>query len=200
MMGVVFAEFVDFAEGRLGTPLPEVAFSPVAQYEASELLALVERVATEVGDTTPSVLRQFGVHLFGRFVALYPVFFVEADSALELLAAINTEVHGEVQKLYPGARFPHFEVDRRSSRRLELVYHSTQPLADLAEGLVRGCVAHFGDAVRVTRTDPPGADGRQARFTIEAGHPRPADGRRATARPDADHRPSRSDGPQRSRS
>jgi hypothetical protein len=171
MMGVVFTEFVDFAEGRLGTLLPDANFNPVAHYEADDLLALVGRVAAETGQSVPAMLQAFGVHLFGRFVALYPVFFVEAGSAFALLAAINTEVHGEVQKLYPGARFPQFDVARPSSRRLELVYHSTLPLADLAEGLVRGCVAHFGDAVRVTRSDPAGADGRRATFTLDVEGP-----------------------------
>jgi hypothetical protein len=81
--------------------------------------------------------------------------------------------------LYPGAWFPQFDVDRPSPRRLELVYWSALPLADLAEGLVRGCVAHFGDAVRVTRTDPAKADGRETTFTIESASP---PSRRRTAR------------------
>jgi len=171
MMGVVFTEFVEFAEVRLGAALPDAVFNPVEHYDASVLLGLVDRVAARHGTNAPAILRSFGVHLFGRFVALYPVFFVEAGSALELLAAINTEVHGEVQKLYPGARFPHFEVERPSPARLELVYHSELPLADLAEGLVRGCIAHFGDDVRVTRTDPPGAESRRAKFVLEAATP-----------------------------
>jgi hypothetical protein len=181
MMGVVFTEFVDFAEGRLGVPLPDANFSAVDHYEADDLLALVGRVAAQSGTPVPTILQSFGAHLFGRFVALYPVFFVEAGSAFALLAAINTEVHGEVQKLYPGARFPHFDVAQPSSRRLELTYHSTLPLADLAEGLVRGCVAHFGDPLRITRTDPPGADGRQATFTLDAEGP--ASRRRPARRP-----------------
>lgn len=177
MMGVVCTEFVEFVEERLGAHLLDAAFNPVAQYDPEAFLALVDRVAGQLGTPAPVVLQSFGKHLFGRFVALYPVFFVEAGSALELLATINTDVHGEVQKLYPGARFPRFDVARPSARRLELVYHSALPLADLAEGLVRGCVAHFGDELRVTRTDPPDADGRQATFVLEA---TPAARRRAT--------------------
>jgi sulfite reductase (ferredoxin) len=39
-------------------------------------------------------------------------------------------------------------------------------LADLAEGLIRGCIDHFGDPVRVIREDLPGPPGTAARFAI----------------------------------
>jgi hypothetical protein len=166
MTGVIFTEFVDFAESRLGTRVPDAGYSPTGRYEFAELLALVERVAGTAHMTIPAVLESFGVSLFARFAALYPVFFVEAGSAVELLAQINTYVHGEVQKLYPNAEFPHFDVSRPSPERLELVYHSSRPLADLALGLIRGCIAHFGDPIEVQRHMVPGSDGCDARFVL----------------------------------
>jgi heme-NO-binding protein len=169
--GVVLTEFVEFAEGRLAIPLPDASFSVPEHYEPATFLALVDRVATQAGLTRRAVLERFGVHLFGRFAALYPAFFV-GGSAMDLLRTINTYVHGEVQKLYPGAEFPAFDVREPAAGQLELGYHSSRPLADLADGLIRGCVAHFGTPIRVERHDPPDADGTAARFVLVDATPR----------------------------
>jgi hypothetical protein len=73
-----------------------------------------------------------------------------------------------VKKLYPDVEFPRFEVHSRAPGRLEMVYRSRRPLADLADGLIRGCVAWFGDPIDVDRQDLDAADGRAARFTLRA--------------------------------
>lgn len=171
MTGVVLTEFVEFAEARLGVAMPGASFSATGRYEAGILLAAVDRAAADAGSTRSAVLERFGVHLFGRFAALYPAFFF-GGSAMDLLRQINTYVHGEVQKLYPDAEFPDFDVDASAPGRLELVYHSSRPLADLADGLIRGCIAHFGQPISVERHDPPDADGRTARFVLAETTPR----------------------------
>jgi hypothetical protein len=166
--GLIFAEFVEFAETRLGVPLPGAAFRADRNYPSGELMPLVERVGREAGLSSGSVLVAFGRYLFARFATLYPVFFVDAGSALDLLARINTHVHDEVRKLYPDAEFPRFDVERPAAGRLALVYRSRRPLADLAEGLIRGCIAHFGDQISVERHDSPGDAGHEARFVLQA--------------------------------
>jgi hypothetical protein len=90
---------------------------------------------------------------------------------MDLFRRINTYVHGEVQKLYPDAEFPAFDVRSPEPGRLELGYHSSRPLADLAEGLIRGCIAHFGQPIQVERHEPPGANGCDARFVLTAPEP-----------------------------
>jgi hypothetical protein len=168
MTGVVLAEFIQFAESRFGVTPPPAAPDALGSYPYSDLAALVGAASAQAGMPPSDLLRAFGVHLFGRFADLYPIFFFDAGSALDFLGRINTYVHGEVQKLYPDAEFPHFDVARRSTTTLELVYRSSRPLADLAEGLIRGCIAHFGRPVTVRREDLDG-DGHAARFVLEAG-------------------------------
>jgi hypothetical protein len=167
MKGVVLSEFVQFAETRYAVPPPSGAYNALKTYEFAELLGLVDAAAARAEGGRSEVLRTFGFHLFGRFAALYPIFFFDAESALDLLGGINSYVHDEVQKLYPDAQFPRFDVARESSDRLTLVYRSARPLADLAEGLIRGCVAHFGRPVTVEREDLA-PDGRHARFVLTA--------------------------------
>ena len=42
---------------------------------------------------------------------------------------------------------------------MEMTYRSKRPLADLAEGLIRACVEHFGDDVEISRERPIGSVG-----------------------------------------
>ena len=165
MKGLIFAEFVEFAETRLGVSLPGAAYRADRNYPSSDLMTLVEGAGRAANQPSGAILVAFGRYLFTRFAALYPVFFVDTGSALELLARINTHVHDEVRKLYPDAEFPAFDVERAAGQ-LTLVYRSRRPLADLAEGLIQGCVAHFGEPIAVERHDTPGALGHEARFVL----------------------------------
>src|SRR5689334_19516707 len=112
MKGLVFAELADFLEQRFGSIAgvpPPGTFDARASYDHTELARIVDAASAATGVARPELLRTFGIHLFGRFAALYPVFFFEAESGLSFLGSIDTYIHGEVQKLYPGAEFPSFE-------------------------------------------------------------------------------------------
>ena len=174
MKGILFTEFLAFAEGELG---PDIAdqltaegrgdYRPGATYEAGELEALIQRAATLSTRPTSELLRRFGASLFGRFAALYPVFFHDADSAVGFVARLDTFVHGELLKLYDDVQFPQMHCERPAPGRVEITYRSPRRLADLAEGLMRGCIAHFGDAIELERTDLASAGGDQVvRFAL----------------------------------
>lgn len=171
MKGIVFAELVEFVERRLPAAADCVAGRRYRHDENppdEELLALVAVIAAAAGRPTATILRDFGEHLFAAFANLYPVFLAGEDSAIAMLSRIDTYVHDEVQKLYPDAAFPRFDPQRSGADRLELTYASTRPLADLADGLIRGCIAHFGEPVDVRRDDVGERDGRAARFVLTA--------------------------------
>ena len=171
MKGIIFCEFAEFvgqelpgAEQRLGG----ASYSPLAGYPDDALLSLVAEVSEATGVPSAEILRRFGMRLFRSFATLYPVFVEGVESALDLLGGIETHVHGEVKKLYADADFPRFDVSAAGPGRLEMVYRSHRPLADLAEGMIRGCVAWFGDRVELDRHDLEPGDGRAARFSLRA--------------------------------
>ena len=170
MKGFIFSEFVDYAANAfpsaLDAELRGLRYDGAAAYPHAELVELVGRVAHATAVSEGELLRRFGAHLFTRFAAIYPVFFFEIDSAITFLAQINGYVHEEVQKLHPDAQFPHFDCVPRDAGGLEMVYRSSRPFADLAEGLIRGCIAYFGDAIDLARTDLERADGTAARFVL----------------------------------
>lgn len=177
MKGMVFTEFMDMIDTKFGpalteriidaTPLADGgAYSAIGTYDHRELLGLVANLSRETGIAVPQLVQTFGQHLFGRFLDLYPVFFEGVGSMFEFLEQVDDHVHIEVLKLYPDAELPHFVVEPVDESRMGFVYESTRPLADLAEGLIRGCAEHFGDTVEIQRETISTQSGSAVRFLI----------------------------------
>jgi hypothetical protein len=107
----------------------------------------------ETGVPVPDLLHTFGRHLFIRFVKAYPAFFEHAPSAFSFLEQIDNHVHVEVRKLYPDAELPRFECSRPAPNSLVMTYISKRRFGALAEGLIAGCIDHFGEKIRIDKED-----------------------------------------------
>lgn len=171
MTGVLYSRFLDFVEAEFGQEaadgLDADRYAPGPAHDNGEILLLAVRLGERSGRPAAAILRQFGRRLFDYFARMYPAFFAGADSALGFLGRIDTYIHGELSVLYPSARFPRFDVAQPSPHELELVYRSPCRLADLAEGLIAGCAAHFGEPLTVHREDLAADEAEQAvRFRI----------------------------------
>jgi hypothetical protein len=104
--------------------------------------------------------------MFERFYVLFPQYFKGIDSSFRFLEQIEDYIHVEVRKLYPEAELPSFECDTSQPGCLRLTYRSTRPFAALAEGLIRGCIAHFREDADVEVEDLSSGKGTAARFLI----------------------------------
>ena len=171
MRGLFFLECEHFADlGPARTPAPDPAsYHALARYPDAEFQALVDRLAARAGLSRAEFLRRFGRHLFGRLVALFPVFFGGSGSVLDLLADFDRIVHDEVRRL-GGLDPPHLECRRLGPDRVEVTYRSRRDLADLAEGLIQGCADHLGEPIELRRApDPePGCVRYRIRRVLEA--------------------------------
>ncbi|MGB0723535.1 MAG: heme NO-binding domain-containing protein [Gammaproteobacteria bacterium] len=177
MKGIVFSEFVEMVEEVFS---PEIAdavieesdlpsggsYTTVGTYDHSEILTLVTKLSEKTGVPVPDLVAAFGKYLFDRFSVLYPAFFSGVGSSFEFLARIEEHVHVEVRKLYPDADLPRFETSRPDDATLVMVYSSTRPFADLAHGLMRGCVEHYGETVSIDRQDESDESINRVRFTL----------------------------------
>ena len=176
MKGMVFTEFMEMVEGTWSLDMVDRiiadsnvasggAYTAVGTYPHEEMLALVSALSRATGTPVADLVRAYGKHLFGRFALAYPRFFRGMPGCFEFLSGIEDVIHAEVRKLYPDAELPTFIVERGEDS-LRLTYISAHPFADLAQGLIEGCVAHFGEAIEVRREAVGGIPGAQAGFIL----------------------------------
>jgi hypothetical protein len=153
MRGMLCEEFLDFAgrsssdlRGAIGAERCERATCP----GPGHLWTWADLMSPRTGVPAPDLLRLFGAALFGRLVRSYPAFFVGIESTVDLLGRYEAHVVAEVRKLDGRAQPPDLTLVRQEGP-VEVIYRSAEGLAELAEGLLRGSVAHFGEPFRVER-------------------------------------------------
>ncbi len=178
MKGIVFREFIDMVENEFSFEVADAiisasdlstdgAYTSVGTYPHTEMVSLVVNLSKETGQPVPALLNHFGRHLFKRFTVIHPQYVSNYQSAFELLQQLDGNIHVEVKKLYYDAELPSFTFEELPEGGMHFDYSSSRGLADFAEGLIEGCIAHFGQAVTVSRTDLPGDEqGAHTRFTL----------------------------------
>ncbi|RVU84034.1 hypothetical protein EOL70_14615 [Leucothrix sargassi] len=178
MKGIIFTEFLEMVEDKFS---PEVAdkiveasnlstggaYTSVGTYHHAELIEMVGHLSNESGIEVVPLVKVFGEHLFGRFVDLYPDFFVGVDTCFDFLNLIENHVHVEVQKLYPEAELPTFGTEQPDPTVLEMTYQSQRPLAPVAEGLILGCIAHYKENITLQAEDLSDGANTKVKFTLE---------------------------------
>ena len=163
MKGIVFTEFLEMVEEMFGQDMADDilddadldsggAYTAVGTYDYMEMVALVVELNKQTDIPIPDLLKTYGKHLFGRFVALFPAFFVDIDSSIDFAETIENHIHIEVRKLYSDAELPTFDTEK-DDKQMSMVYRSARPFADFAEGLLTGCIEHFNHDVTLTRRD-----------------------------------------------
>ena len=88
---------------------------------------------------------------FGQLAARDPALMAEFSDSRSLLLGLNSVIHPEVRKVYPGADVPVFEVVSGDPNSLSLSYASKRGLCFFAEGLALGVGDHFGETFVVTQ-------------------------------------------------
>jgi len=177
MKGMVFTEFFEMVEATFSADMVDDiiddanppsggAYTAVGTYDHGEMVALVVALSQRSGMAVPDLLKAFGGYLFGRFAKGYPRFFAGIPDAFTFLASIEDVIHVEVRKLYPDAELPRFEVEHHDDRQLVMVYDSRRHFEDLAEGLMHGCIQHFGGGIELKREIVGEGDVRRERFIL----------------------------------
>jgi hypothetical protein len=177
MKGLVFVELLSMAEEAFGEEVVDGviakanlasggAYTSVGNYPCEELMTLVRGFSAHAGLPGSELQRLFGHWMMDSFVRHYPGFFVGREGSLDMLAAIEGEIHVEVRKLYPDADLPSFDVVRPDANNMQMIYRSPRPLADFCHGLIEGCVSHFGETAVIGRHDRTTSGPTEAEFQI----------------------------------
>ena len=165
MKGVIFTEFLGMVEDRFSenmvddiieaSDLPSGgAYTSVGIYDHGEIVQLVGALSERSGTPVAELVKAFGQHLFGRLSVLHPEFVCGIDDAMDFLESVDKVIHVEVLKLYPDAMLPTFDT-QRDGDHLRMIYRSPRGMEDLAEGLITGCMGHFGQTLHMERHKRP---------------------------------------------
>lgn len=122
-------------------------YTSLGAYPDSEIEALVIAAANTLSMDRDQVLRWFGVNAMPILAELYPVFFEGPKSAHEFVMGVNSIIHAEVRKLYPGAACPHFRMSEDDEGRLVMDYLSERRMCALAQGFVEGAATWYSEQV-----------------------------------------------------
>lgn len=132
----------------------EGAYTSLGSYPDSELLRIVGAISEIGGVATRDVLRLAGRrgfrHLAGRHLELVDPY----DNWRDLLSALDTIIHPEVQKTYPDTDVPRFDAfpDTPPGTGMLLHYRSARQLCALAEGLILGTGDWFSVELQIEQT------------------------------------------------
>ncbi|MGE0492811.1 MAG: heme NO-binding domain-containing protein [Vulcanimicrobiota bacterium] len=162
MKGIVFTEFLEMVEEKMGADTADQildecelesggVYTSLGTYDHQEMVRMVVKLSEISSTPVPDLLKVFGHHLMGRFAVAYPTFFEGATSSFDVLNRVEDYIHVEVRKLYPDAELPSFAIERPAPDKLIMTYKSSRPFADLAEGLIKGCVDHFSENIQIAR-------------------------------------------------
>ena len=124
------------------------AFTSLGSYPDEHMGKLVATAAKSLGRTPAEVLRWFGQEAMPVLAERYPVFFTSHRSARTFVLSLNSIIHPEVRKIYPGADAPNFDFEDTPDGGLLMGYQSVRRLCTLAQGFVEGAGQHFGETVR----------------------------------------------------
>lgn len=177
MKGMIFTEFLEMVEEKFSLTMVDHiissadlpsggVYTSVGTYAHEEIVQLVHHLSDATAIPIPNLLYIFGERLFEKFSLKYAHFLAGADSSLSFLEQLETYVHAEVRKLYPEAELPKFECCRTPDGRLTMLYRSNRSMADLARGLIHGCVRYFGEEIEVTQEDLSNGIGSVVKFVL----------------------------------
>ncbi|WP_447970894.1 heme NO-binding domain-containing protein [Nitrospira sp. M1] len=177
MKGIVFTEFSEMVEEQFGEEMldniienSELAsggsYTAIGTYDHTEILQLVTSLSAASNIEVSKLVFTFGEHLYKFFYSHYPMFFQSATNSFDFLESVENHIHVEVRKIYPDAELPSFDCRRIEPTQFEMIYRSSRPFADVAEGLITACCRHYNEAITIQRKDVDDEKGQGVRFLL----------------------------------
>lgn len=178
MKGIVFTELLDMVEGRFGMDMVDDilddsklssggAYTTVGTYDYKELLNIVSNLSHKTKIPVKDLVYTYGHHLFSRFHALMPQFFVGKNTCFDFLQSVDGYIHVEVKKLYPDASLPRFKTDMADHKTLVMTYMSQCPFSDFAHGLIQGCIDFYQEKITIEAKDNNSPEEYSRIFTLK---------------------------------
>lgn len=167
MRGIIFRTYLSLLTNRFGYEVTDSillkrdypnkgGFSSAGNYDVLYLEWLISDGAYLFDNSKDKVWIDFGeyalVHLIKAAKRAHASegLIANAVNLYDFLENINIIHHEELNKLYPDAKFPSFDIQRVNPRRITIGYSSDHHYPYFVYGLLRGCIEHFNDSSTVT--------------------------------------------------
>jgi len=160
MKGLIFTEFLELVEDKFGLVMVDKiieqseldsggAYTAVGTYEFSEMLQLVTNLSHNTAIDVNDLFLVYAEHLFSVLVKTHPDLVKHYKDPMDLIASIENHIHVEVQKIYPDAQLPSFELEERTEDKMTIVYKSDKALYVLGKGLMLETFKLFNTPVTI---------------------------------------------------
>lgn len=177
MKGMIFSAFLEMVEENYSMDLTDHiieesnlasggSYTTIGTYDHEEIITLVGHLSEHTNIPVSDLLKTFGRYMFAQLVRIHPYFIEGLENALDFLLQVDQYIHVEVRKLYPDAELPVINYEQPDENTLVMIYSSKRPFADLAEGMIGGCIHLFNENITVDREDTSEIPGTGARFTL----------------------------------
>lgn len=127
----------------------EGAYTSLGSYEDGELFKIVDAASRRLDLPPADIVRWFGRHAVPLLARHYPKVFTPHTNTRSFVLTLNSVIHPEVRKMYPGADVPNFDFDTTSASVLVMHYRSKRRMCSFAEGLLLGAADHFHEAALI---------------------------------------------------
>lgn len=160
MKGIIFTEFLELVEEKFGLVMVDkiitesqlksgAIYTSVGTYDFSEMLQLITHLSKNTKISKDDLLLLYSEHLFKALLRIHPNLVDHYKDPMDLLASIESHIHVEVQKIYPDAQLPIFELENRNENQMTLIYKSDKALYMLAKGLMQEAFKLFKTLVEI---------------------------------------------------
>ncbi len=179
MKGIIFTEFLELVEEKFGLAMVDKIinqsnlesdgiYTAVGTYEFSEMLQLISHLSENTDISVDDLLMVYSEHLFKALIKAHPNLVEHYKDPMNLLASIENHIHVEVQKIYPEAQLPTFELEERTETKMVMVYKSDKALYMLGKGLMLETFKLFGVPANID-FEKLNEAGTEVRFIINKG-------------------------------
>ncbi|MFC5048525.1 heme NO-binding domain-containing protein [Aquimarina hainanensis] len=176
MKGIVFTEFLELVEEKFGLEMVDKiiaqsdlpsngVYTAIGTYDFSEMLSLLKNLSQQTKIAIDDLLLVYAEHFFNVLANEYPDLIKRYKDPLELLASIENHIHVEVQKIYPEAELPTFQIVEKTSDKLVMIYKSSRAMYSFGLGLMRKTFEHFDSRATITY-EKLTSDGTEVKFSI----------------------------------
>ncbi|MBU2978626.1 heme NO-binding domain-containing protein [Alteromonas sp. C1M14] len=168
MLGIVFTTLVEMLEEKVSPEFADEviveanldndgAYTAVGYYPFSDMQKLLTVLVDKTGKPLDALLYDFGLYLFTKLASAHGQVMTGRTGILDALSVLDNDIHVQVRKLYPDADLPTFNVISQTDNCMRLRYYSSRDLYSLAEGLMDGAAAHFGQRIsrQLIKLDQP---------------------------------------------